>query len=121
MELDDQITSGMNKLYSNNIARATIGLFLILYTGLIAPKLPKSILKIIDNYFVKAIIIFFIAFMGKQNKTIAIISTIAFLVTIQAINKMKISEKFTDNQFMNSDNLDNANFKELDDRFKASS
>ena len=96
-ERRNTIEKNMNILYKNDFLRASIGLFLILYSGLIAPKLPKSVLEVFNNPIIKFLIIFIISFLSNSNKNLAIISSVAFIITIQVLNSKNLSENFSNN------------------------
>ena len=48
-DLSRQVDSFLKSVYSNKTANAVIGLFLVLYASLAAPKLPKSVAQIFGN------------------------------------------------------------------------
>ena len=70
-----------------------LGLFLILYTALIAEKIPYFIIKFIDLLLVKIILILLIIYLCYKNKFIGLIAIIAFSITLQTLSKYKYIKK----------------------------
>jgi hypothetical protein len=80
--VDDYVGIFLNDEY----VKAAISLFLILYAGVIAPKLPSSILKWFDNWVVQIALFFAIVYISNKNATIALIASVAVLVTLMVAN-----------------------------------
>ena len=80
--------------YVDNNEYITIGLalFLILYASFAAPMLPRSILRLFDNPIVKLLVFFLIVYVARKNVTVAIIAAICVMVTLHALNKLKLDE-----------------------------
>lgn len=70
----------------------TISLFLILYAVLIAPRLPNCVLRWFNNWIVQIALFFAIVYISTQNITLALITTIAVLITLMVANNQKISK-----------------------------
>ena len=62
-------------------------LFLILYAGLVAPRLPSQIGKLFDNTLFKVFILFLIAYTGVKDATIALLIAVGFTVSIVTLRK----------------------------------
>jgi hypothetical protein len=86
------LTSNIEDLLSNEYISTGIILFLVLYGGIAAPKLPRSIAKLFSHPLFNLIIIFSIAYIYKKNKSIALIATIVFVMSLQTLNKLETSE-----------------------------
>ena len=82
-----------NVLNSNKYVSAIIGLFLALYAGLAAPKLPRSITSLFDNFFFKLFFMFLIAYTATKDTPVAIMASVALLVTLQTLSSQKTSDK----------------------------
>lgn len=103
--VDDYVGIFLNDEY----VKAGISLFLILYAGLIAPKLPSSILKWFDNWVVQIALFFVIVYISNKNATIALIASVAVLVTLMVANN-QISLKLMLNRAEGFSNMnDNVN------------
>jgi hypothetical protein len=77
------------KLLKHDYLIAFISIFLILYAGLVAPKLPAYILKWFDYKVVQLIFFFLIAFVCQKKPTVAVLAAVGFMVTLMALDKMK--------------------------------
>lgn len=102
MELVD---STMSQLFSNKYSSAVITLFLVLYGGLAAPKLPKFVIQLFDNAIFRILVLSLIVYKGNRDPKFAIMIGVAFTVTLNVISKQKFLEGFDDNmeQFTETD------------------
>lgn len=82
----DQTVNSYLEPLQNEYIRAALALFLILYAGVVAPKLPANILKWFDNIFVKIVVFFTIVWISKKDPSVALIASIAVLVTLMIAN-----------------------------------
>lgn len=71
----------------------TLTVFLIVYAGAVAPKLPKKIVQLFDYTFVKFLMFFVIVFLSRKNATVALVAAIAMLVSIMALHRLKFDEE----------------------------
>ena len=92
MELVDQTTSA---LFSNKYSSNLITLFLVLYGGLAAPKLPQFMVNLFENPIFKIIILSLIVYKGNNDPMFAIMVAVVFTVTLDIIKKQKFLETFT--------------------------
>lgn len=91
-----QVPSMVNeslKILDDKYISAMIGLFLALYAGLAAPKLPKHITKWFDNPMFKLGVMFLIAYMATKDPPVAIIASVALLVSLQTLSSQKLPTK----------------------------
>ena len=77
-EISRKVSGVLETVYSNKIANALLGLFLVLYAGLAAPKLPRSVAKLFGNKIFKVVILFLVAYMSSRNTSVAIIGSKVF-------------------------------------------
>lgn len=91
-DFDNAVNKSMNFIDNNEYLSVGLGLFLILYAGLAAPKLPETIAKLFDNIIFKFIVLFLVAYGARKNPTIAIIAVVALLISIQALNRIKLNK-----------------------------
>ena len=96
MQVPSMIDNSLKILNSNKYVSAILGLFLALYAGLAAPKLPRSITSYFDNSLIKLIFMFLIAYTSTKDPPVAIISAVALLVTLQTLSSHKTSDKVVD-------------------------
>lgn len=125
MSIVDKFTTTMNgsldTFYGNDNTTALFGLFLVLYAGLVAPKLPKSVAKIFSFTIFRLIFLFLIVDMSRRNTSLAIIATVALVISMQTLshhqtkNKMnKVIKKEIEDGFENIDS-ENGEIVEIDD------
>lgn len=78
-----------NKLYlTNEYVSAGLVIFFIVYASMAAPKLPHSVASLFDRTWFRFLVFFAIAYMAKQNATVALVAAIAVMVTIQAADRL---------------------------------
>jgi hypothetical protein len=96
MEVVNKITAfvngGLEYVNDNKILSSVLGLFLVLYAALAAPKLPKSVTAWFDNTWFKLGFMFLIAYMATKDPSVAIISAVALLVTLQTLSAQKTAD-----------------------------
>ena len=85
-EFNKQVNGVFKIIDGNRIFSAVLSLFLILYASLAAPTLPKSITNIFRNTWFKLIFMFLIAYISTKNPSVAIISSVALLITLQTLH-----------------------------------
>jgi hypothetical protein len=92
--------NGVNKVFDqglsvldNQIVSSVLGLFLVLYAGLAAPKLPRKIAELFDNMVFRVVILFLVAYMSSKNKSVALIAAVGLMISFQTLNRHKINDK----------------------------
>jgi hypothetical protein len=85
-EAEKILDRGLSNIYIST----SIKVFLGLYAALAAPKLPKVLLELMNNVVVRVIWAAVIVVMATKDPSIAIITAVAFIVTLEAGNKMKL-------------------------------
>ena len=73
----------MNNLLENQYVSTTLAVFLVLYGGLAAPKLPLNVANLFTNPFFRMAVIFLIAYTSSKNHSIALIATITLVLLMQ--------------------------------------
>jgi hypothetical protein len=96
MNLSEEFNNVVNKAFvivdSNKVVYTVIGLFLALYAALAAPVLPPSVTKIFKNTWFKLAFMFLIGYMATKNASVAIISSVALLVTLQTLASQETTD-----------------------------
>ena len=96
MNLSEEFNSVVNKAFvivdSNKVVYTVIGLFLALYAALAAPVLPASITKYFKNTWFKLAFMFLIGYIATKNASVAIISSVALLVTLQTLASQETTD-----------------------------
>jgi hypothetical protein len=81
------------KMDSNRIINITVTIILILFTSIIAPKLPKSFTKYFENSFVLLIVLISVTYFATRDIMGALIAIIALAIIYQSIIVNKISDR----------------------------
>jgi hypothetical protein len=89
---DNTVKGWMSVIDNNEYLTAALIIFLIVYASYAAPKLPPYILHLFDNPLFKLLIFFLIVYSAKKNPTVAIIAAVALMVSIHALNKLKLDQ-----------------------------
>lgn len=92
---DNNVKSALSVLDKNQYVSAAITVFLIVYAGMAAPRLPEYIARLFDNTFFKLLILFLIAYAARENPTVAIIAAIGLMVTLQVLNRYKVNQQLS--------------------------
>ena len=85
----------LSDVFSNNYSSAIITLFLVLYGGLAAPKLPSFIVDLFENAIFRIIVLSLIVYKGNRDPSMALMIAVGFTVTLNMINKKDFVEKMT--------------------------
>ena len=88
-EFNKVVTNGLNVVNSNRIFSTVLGLFLALYAALAAPALPSFMTDLLKSPWIKLIFMFFIALLATKDPSVAIISAVALLVTLQTLHNQE--------------------------------
>ena len=71
----------------NPYAKNIIKMFLILYAGLAAPRLPVFLAGLFNNALFRIVVLFLIAYLGLKDTGIALLSAVAFTLSIIFLKK----------------------------------
>lgn len=92
-KFDKVSQSNLNYVFGNQWVQSLLYLLVILYATKFAPSLPRAVIDVIDNQFFKVLVFFFVIWSAKYSPSTALIVSIAFLLTMNYINNMKMFEK----------------------------
>ena len=92
----EYIDNVMETIFENKYYSSIITLVLILYSSVVAPKLPNSILKLFDNSIFRILILSLIVYYGNKNTKLSLIIAVGFTVSMNLLSKRKMFENFTD-------------------------
>jgi hypothetical protein len=93
MEEFDRLVNENTQFLNNPYISSTLMLFLVVYSSAFAPRLPNYILKLFDYTIIKFVLFFLIVFISRKNATIAILASIALIVSVMALNKFKFGQE----------------------------
>lgn len=94
----------LDLLFSNNIIAPVLGLLLVIYASLAAPKLPPNLAKLFDNMWFKIVFLFLISYSAWKNPLAAILASIGILITIQLLTYNYTSMNTINNMKHNNTN-----------------
>jgi hypothetical protein len=92
-QFDNTVTGALSFIDNNQYLSASLTLFLVLYAGYAAPKLPEFVLDLFDNPIVKLVVFFLVAYSAKKNPTVAIIAAIGLMVTLHTVSRVKLNRR----------------------------
>ena len=82
-------------LLDQKYINTAVYLFLILYAGLAAPKLPSYISKLFNNAVFRVIILFLIAYLASKDVEAAILVSVGLVITLMTLNHHIVNDKIT--------------------------
>ena len=88
----DILKKNLDKVFSNKYTSSMLTLFLVLYGGLAAPKLPKKILEFFNKDIVKIVILALIVYTSQKDISLSIMIAVALLITINSLNNAEIKD-----------------------------
>ena len=100
------IDSKIKEVLENKYVSTLIIMFIALYAGLAAPKLPKYWVNLFDSQLFKLFVLFMIGYMATKNYSIAIVCAMAFLITMNTMQKHKVNDKIISILIMDPTNYD---------------
>ena len=71
----------------NPYAKNILKVFLVLYAGLAAPTLPAFLAGLFNNALFRIVVLFLIAYLGLKDTSIALLSAVAFTLSIIFLKK----------------------------------
>jgi len=93
MEFLDQIAK---TTFSNEYSSTIATMFLVLYGGLAAPKLPQFVVNLFDNPIFRLIVLSLIVYKGNKDPKFSIMIAVVFTMTLNIINKQTFLEGFAE-------------------------
>ena len=69
-------------------------LFLVLYAGMAAPKLPDNILSLFDNAAFRLFVLFLVLWTGNSDPTLSLLIAVSFTITMNSLAGRGIFETF---------------------------
>lgn len=92
-QVDSVADSGLKMVFNSKMAQALLYLLIILYATKFAPTLPRQVMDLVDNQFFKIFVFFMVIWSAKHSPTTALLISVAFLITMNYINNVKMFEK----------------------------
>ena len=110
----NSVNEALNEVFSNPYSKTILTMFLVLYGGLAAPKLPKVIADLFDNDVFRVIILAAVVYMGNRDPKLAIMIAMGFVISMNTLSNYKMFENFT---LLDSSNPENCSMCENVEKF----
>ena len=88
-KIDSKVQSFMNDQYISS----SVILFFVFYTCMIAPKLPESIVPLMNSQLFNLIILLSIGYLATKNYAIGIVASVAYFVTMNTVHKYELNKQ----------------------------
>jgi len=98
----------LENILENQYISTSLAVFLVLYGGLAAPKLPSSMVKLFSNPIFRMFVIFLIAYTSSKNHSIALVATIVLILIMQESNDSENDKVKVTNNLVNVDSTSRA-------------
>ena len=90
----DQFVNSNLSVIDNETSLAVIRLVLVLYASLAAPKLPYSVLKLLDNSLFRMAVLFMVVWTANKDPTTSLLIAVSLVVTMNTLAGRKPFETF---------------------------
>ena len=108
--------TNVDNFFQNDYVSWGLKILLVLYAAMVAPQLNRQVSMIFDNIIVRLIIAVLIVFLSFYDVTLAILLAICFVVSIQTLNKHKITSITTmPENFANNEMEDDMEEEDMED------
>jgi hypothetical protein len=92
----DSLNAGVKKhIVDQKYVNTALYLFLILYAGLAAPKLPSYIAKLFDHVLFRLVVLFLIAYLSVKDVKAALLVSLGLVITLVTLNNHKVNGAIT--------------------------
>ncbi len=93
----DSVLSKWLKGFSNQYLFNIVLIVLILYAPVAAPKLGKSFSGLLNNYIVKIVYVFFLAYLlSNRNIKVAVVTSLIIVIGMFLLKRFESNENFAD-------------------------
>lgn len=99
----DIVKSNLDIVFDNKYTSTVLSMFLVIYGGLAAPKLPKFISDLFATMVFRVLILSLIVFSANKDARISIMMAVVFIMTMDALRNQKMFENFDCSQDLVSD------------------
>ena len=124
MAIIKDLEKHLKTLLKHKHLKLVLILMVTIYSALLAPALPNSVIKFFDTIPGKLLFVFLIGYTASKNIQVALIVAIGFIVTLQIIERRKIEnyinyiENFKDDEDGDEDNSDDEDTDDNDKKPK---
>jgi len=92
----DRVNSEIKKALSildNEYVSAALSVFLVVYAGMAAPKLPERVARLFDNTLFRIVIFFLVAYSARKSPSVAAIAGVGLMVSLMTLNRYDINNE----------------------------
>lgn len=90
---DNTLNRWLSVVDRNEYVSAIVTLFLILYAGLAAPRLPMHIARLFEHPLFQLLIFFLIIYSAQRSPTVAIVAAIGLMVSLNTLTRHKMNNQ----------------------------
>lgn len=91
-QIDSTLNNALNTFHKNTLIKGALHLLLILYAARLAPSLPKEVLVLFENPYVKLFVFSMVLWTAQFSPSTSILIALSFLVTLNYVNKKPLWE-----------------------------
>jgi hypothetical protein len=84
----------LKEIYNKNFYQTLMIIFLILYIAYLNQNMSKDLKNIFNNTIFKMILLFYIVYISHSNLYLALLLTLAFILTLDCIHVSDTKEAF---------------------------
>lgn len=92
----EKTLSPLNNFLRNEYVTGVVALFVVLYASNVAPRLPNVVIDLFNNPIFRVFVLFLVAYVANKNPAVALLVSVAFVVTLNVINRQEAEEGFLD-------------------------
>jgi len=81
----------VGEVLSNQYVSYALKIIMVLYAAFMADSVPSGVASVLDHSLVRFFIILCIAYLARHDPVLAIVSAIAFVISIQNMNREKVN------------------------------
>ena len=93
--VEKMLSQSLNML-DNEYVMTFTRLFLVLYAGLVAPRLPESVSNLFENSVFRVFVLFLVAYLGTKDTTLSMLVAVGFIVSMIFLRKVEVSKSIAD-------------------------
>ena len=84
------VDAALSVLKTNTYVSAALVLFLVLYAGLAAPRLPAAVAALFEYNIFKALVMLGILVINQYNTTVAVLVAVGFLISLLTLSQYRL-------------------------------
>ena len=92
----DRVNSEVKRALSvldNEYVSAALSVFLVVYAGMAAPKLPERVARLFDNTLFRIVVFFLVAYSARKSPSVAAIAGVGLMVSLMTLSRYNINNE----------------------------